>query len=152
MRKKFDGDSIKIDIDTGGNKAGNGGNVNNEGNIVNKPTIVFSGTNKVEGADVHNNTGDQVRQKADWDADGGKAEAKKFSKAYGGDAKSYGDQKSDHDGDNTGGDVTANTSAHQKNYVSADQSQYVKISGGDGGEGSLAFGGEVNVNLDHFIV
>jgi len=150
MRKKFDGDSIKID--TGGNKAGNGGNANNYGDIINKPTSIVDQYNKVEGSDVHTNTGDKVYQKAYWDADGGKAEAEKYAKAYGGDAKSNGDQKSDHDGGNTSGDVKANVDADQTNKAWVDQSQYVKISGGDGGEGSMAIGGDVTLNLDHFIV
>ena len=42
---------------------------------------------------------------------------------------------------------------HQKNYVSADQSQNVAAgNGGDGGDGNAAVGGEVHLHLDHFIL
>ena len=149
MRKKFDGDSIKIDIDTGGNKAGNGGNGYNYGDIINKPTSVVDQYNKVEGSDVHTNTGDKVYQKAYWDADGGKAEAEKYAKAYGGEAETNGDQKSDHDGRNTSGDVEANVDADQTNKAWVDQSQHVWAGiGGEGGDDAMAIGGNVDIDID----
>jgi hypothetical protein len=140
-------DTIKFkSIDTGGNKAGNGGDGYNSGDITNKPTLKFDPTNKAEGSDVKVNQGDDVHQKAYWDADGGDATAKKFSKAYGGDAKSNGDQTS-----KTGDDaakVYANTEASQLNFVLADQHQDVKAgNGGDGGDDNWAHGGDVNFHL-----
>jgi hypothetical protein len=140
-------DTIKFkSIDTGGNKAGNGGDGYNSGDITNKPTIKFEPSNKAEGSDVNVNTGDSVYQKAYWDADGGDATAKKFAKADGGDAKSNGDQIAQ-----TGHDtvkVYANTDAYQTNFLLADQHQDVKAgNGGDGGDDNWAHGGDVNFHL-----
>jgi hypothetical protein len=133
-------------IDTGGNKAGNGGDGYNSGDITNKPTLNFEPTNKAEGADVKVKQGDDVYQKAYWDADGGDTTAKKFSKAYGSDAESNGDQYSQ-----TGHDtakVYANTEATQHNFVLADQSQNVMAgNGGEGGDGNWASGGDVIFDL-----
>src|SRR6266496_4549574 len=91
----FPSDTIVFKASTGGNSAGNGGDGYNEGNIISNPSIHFNPYNKAEGADVHVNTGDQVHQKADWEAGGANAKADWFSKAYGGTAKSNGDQSSD---------------------------------------------------------
>ena len=82
-------------VSTGGNSAGNGGTGYNEGNIISKPSVEFNPSNKAEGADVHVNTGDNVYQKAYWDAGGANAEAEKYAKAEGGTAKSNGDQESE---------------------------------------------------------
>jgi hypothetical protein len=147
MRKDFKGDSIVIKFSGGDANAGNGGNGSNYGDIINKPTMTLNTYNKVEGADVHNNTGDKVYQKAYWDAD---AEAKDHSKAY---AKSYGDQESEHKGDNKGGDVYANTDATQTNTVMADQSIHVWAGiAGDGGDDAKAYGGDVNIDLGSHLV
>ena len=41
---------------------------------------------------------------------------------------------------------------HQINKVWADQSQNVNAGGGNGGDGNVAMGGEVDIHLDHFSV
>ena len=70
----FPSDTIAFkDVETGGNSAGNGGDGVNTGNISSSPSISFSPYNKAEGADVYVKTGDQVHQKADWDAGGANA-------------------------------------------------------------------------------
>ena len=85
----FPSDTISLkDVYTGGNSAGNGGDGVNTGDISSKPSIEFNPYNKAEGADVHVNTGDQVHQKAYWDAGGANAKAEKYSKAEGGKAVS----------------------------------------------------------------
>src|SRR5258705_9527770 len=120
----FPSDTIAFkDVDTGGNSAGNGGDGVNTGNISSNPSISFNPYNKAEGADVHVKTGDQVHQKADWDAGGANAEAEKHSKAEAGKAVSNGDQESD-SGHNKS-DVDASTTAYQENYLKADMSQTV---------------------------
>jgi hypothetical protein len=123
-KASFPSDTISLkEISTGGNSAGNGGDGYNSGNISNSPHIDFNPYNKAEGADVHVNTGDQVHQRAYWDAGGANAKADEhskadeYSKAYGGTAKSNGDQSSD-----TGHDaskVYADTTAYQTNCQSA---------------------------------
>lgn len=150
MRKDFKSDSIviKLDFDTGHNYAGNGGNGSNSGDITNNPTSVVDQSNKVEGSDVHTNTGDKVYQKAYWDAS---AEAK-HAKAYGVKAESNGDQKSTHEGDNTSGDVNANVTATQTNKAWVDQSQHVWAGiGGDGGSDNMAVGGDINIDFGHTV-
>ena len=143
-KSMFPSDSIALKVSTGGNSAGNGGTGYNEGNITNKPSIEFNPSNKAEGADVHVNTGDNVYQKAYWDAGGANAEAEKYAKAEGGTAKSNGDQESYSGHDKS--DVDANTKAYQENWLDADQSQNVKAGiGGDGGSGNKAEGGDVDV-------
>ena len=100
-------------------------------------------TNKADGADVHVKTGDQVHQKAYWDAGGANAKAERFSKADGGMAKSNGDQEFDsgHDKSN----VDANTTAYQDNWLAADMGQNVMAGiGGDGGDHNKAEGGDVH--------
>jgi hypothetical protein len=66
-------------ISTGGNSAGNGGDGYNSGNISNNPSISFNPYNKAD-ADVHVNTGDQVHQKAYWDAGGANATARRLQR------------------------------------------------------------------------
>jgi len=56
------------EIDTGGQKVGNGGDGHNSGDLYNSNTATFSPSNKAYGADVDVKTGDYVHQKADWDA------------------------------------------------------------------------------------
>lgn len=73
-------------LNTGGQSVGNGGDGTSSGAIINKPTLSFDPTNKAEGASVSVNTGDHVKQSADWDAGGANAKASFFSKAHGGDA------------------------------------------------------------------
>jgi len=91
-KASFPSDSIAFKtISTGGNSAGNGGDGYNSGNITNKPSIDFQPYNKADGAEVHVNTGDQVHQKAYWDAGGADAQASWFAKAKGGEAQSNGD-------------------------------------------------------------
>jgi hypothetical protein len=140
-------DSIEFkSINTGGQSVGNGGDGYFKGSISNEPTIKFDPSNKASGADVKVITGDQVSQKAYWEAEGGDAKASKYSKAYGGDANSNGDQssKSGHDTSK----VYADTTADQKNYLWADQHQEVAAGiGGHGGDGDVAWGGNVSFDL-----
>ena len=56
----------------------------NKGEIISSPSIKFDPSNKADGADVHVKNGDDVYQKAYWDAGGANA------KAEGGAAKSKG--------------------------------------------------------------
>jgi hypothetical protein len=136
-------DPISVKVSTGDQSAGNGGNGYNYGDITNKPTIYFDPYNKASGAEVKVNTGDHVSQKAYWNADGGDANAYKFSKAYGGYAESSGDQSS-YSGYDTS-KVYANTTASQPNYFYADQHQYALAGiGGDGGYG-YAHGGDISL-------
>jgi hypothetical protein len=141
----FPSDTISLkDVYTGGNSAGNGGDGVNTGDISSKPSIEFNPYNKAEGADVHVNTGDQVHQKAYWDAGGANAKTEKYSKAEGGKAASNGDQESE-SGHNKS-DVDANTSAYQKNDLKVDMSQNVWAGiGGEGGDHNKAEGGDVDV-------
>src|SRR6266550_8382391 len=143
-KASFPSDTIAFkEISTGGNNAGNGGDGHNSGSISNSPSIDFNPYNKAEGADVHVNTGDQVHQKAYWDAGGANAEAEKYAKAEGGTAKSNGDQSND-SGHNTS-DVDAHTTAYQDNWLAANQSQTVMAGiGGDGGNNNKAEGGDAH--------
>jgi hypothetical protein len=142
----FPSDTIALKISTGGNSAGNGGDGVNTGDITSKPSIDFNPYNKAD-ADVHVKTGDQVHQKAYWDADGANAKAEKYSKAEGGKAVSNGDQKSDSGGHNKS-DVDANTKAYQENYLKVDMSQNVWAGiGGNGGDHNKAEGGDVYVKV-----
>ena len=130
----FPSDSITFKVSTGDNSAGNGGNGYNEGSIISMPSIKFEPSNKAEGADVHVKNGDDVSQKASWDAGGANAKAEgaakskgmeshghkksdakadNDTKAEGGTAKSNGDQES-YSGHNKS-DVDANTKAYQEN-------------------------------------
>lgn len=140
-------DSIEFkSISTGGQSAGNGGDGYFKGSISNEPTIKYDPYNKASGADVTVKTGDHVSQKAYWDADAGNATASKGSKAYGGDAKSNGDQSSKSGYDTS--KVYADTTADQKNYFYADQHQEVAAGiGGYGGDGNFAWGGNVSFDL-----
>lgn len=134
-------------LNTGGQNVGNGGNGTSSGAIINKPTLSFDPTNKADGSSVSVNTGDHVKQSADWSADGGNAKAAFFSKAYGGDAESNGSQKS-YSGYDTS-KVYANTDATQMNKLSVDMHQDVAAGiGGDGGSGNLALGGDVSFSSD----
>jgi hypothetical protein len=138
----FPSDTIALKVSTGGNSAGNGGDGHNSGNISSNPNINFKPYNNAEGADVHVKTGDQVQQKAYWDAGGANAKAEWFAKAHGGTAKSNGDQDSD-SGHNKS-DVDASTTAYQTNFLAADMSQNVAAGiGGDGGNHNKAEGGDV---------
>jgi hypothetical protein len=142
----FPSDTIALKISTGGNSAGNGGDGVNTGDITSKPSIEFNPYNKAD-ADVDVKTGDQVHQKAYWDAGGANAKAEKHSKAEGGKAVSNGDQKSD-SGHNKS-DVDTDTSAYQKNYLKADMSQNVWAGlGGNGGDNNKAEGGDVHVKAN----
>jgi hypothetical protein len=140
-------DSIEFkSINTGGQSVGNGGDGSFKGSISNQPTIKFDPSNKAVGSSVDVKNGDHVSQKAYWDADGGDATASKFSKAYGGDAKSNGDQSSKSGYDTS--KVYADTTAHQTNYLKADQHQEVVAGiGGDGGSDNLVMGGDVSFDL-----
>ena len=103
----FPSDAIAFKISTGDNSAGNGGDGYNSGKITSNPSIEFEPSNN-----VHVNTGDNVYQKAYWDAGGANAEAEKYAKAEGGTAKSNGDQESYSGHDKS--DVDANTKAYQE--------------------------------------
>ena len=123
-------------ISTGGNSAGNGGNGVSKGDITNNAHIDFNPTNKAYGSDVHVNTGDDVSQKASWDA----------GTAHHGSANSNGDQHnySGHDTSH----VSADTTAYQTNWLAADMSQNVAAGiGGNGGDGNYAVGGDVDVHI-----
>ena len=75
----------------------------------------------------------------------GDATASKYSKAYGGDAKSNGDQSSSSGYDTS--KVHADTTAVQKNYFEADQHQSVVAGvGGYGGSDNLVMGGDVDLS------
>jgi len=154
-KASFPSDTIALKISTGGNSAGNGGDGYNYGNITNKASIDFNPTNKAYGADVKVNTGDHVEQKAYWDAGGANAKAEDYSKAYGGTAKSNGDQSNDSGYDTS--KVYADTTAHQDNWLAANQSQYVAAGiGGNGGDYNYAQGGNVDIKAtigsEHFPV
>ncbi len=140
-------DSIHLkSIDTGGNSAGNGGDGIFKGYIVNTPTLNFDPSNTATGASVHVNTGDHVDQTASWDAGKATADAQKWSKAYA-NANSNGDQKS-YSGHDTS-KVYADTTATQTNHLWVDQHQEVMAGiGGNGGDGNLAMGGNVDFNFD----
>jgi hypothetical protein len=146
-RSSYPSDSIALkEISTGGQYAGNGGSGYNYGDITNKPNIYFDTYNKADGADVHVNTGDHVQQKAYWDAGGANAKADEYSKAYGGDAYSNGDQ-SNYSGHNTS-QVHADTTAYQTNFLLADMHQDVAAGiGGYGGDGNTAHGGDVDLHI-----
>ena len=148
-KASFPSDTITFkDVSTGGNSAGNGGDGYNSGNISNSPHIDFNPYNKAEGADVHVNTGDQVHQKAYWDAGGSNAKADEhskadeYSKAFGGTAKSNGDQSSDSGHDTS--KVYADTTAYQTNFLAAEMSQHVAAGiGGNGGNDNYAKSGDI---------
>jgi hypothetical protein len=144
-KASFPSDTITLkDISTGGNSAGNGGDGYNKGNISSTPTINFDPYNKADGASVHVNTGDQVHQKAYWDAGGANATAADFAKAYGGHANSNGDQYSDSGHDTS--KVSADTTAYQSNFLAADLSQNVAAGiGGNGGNDNYAHGGNLDL-------
>jgi hypothetical protein len=146
-KASFPSDTVTLkDISTGGQYAGNGGSGYNNGDISSKPSISFDPSNKAYGSDVSVNTGDHVQQKAYWDAGGANAKADEYSKAYGGTAKSNGDQ-SNYSGYDTS-KVHADTSAYQTNFLAADQSQHVAAGiGGNGGDDNYALGGNVDVHI-----
>jgi hypothetical protein len=141
-------DSIEFkSINTGGQSVGNGGDGSFSGKISNSPNISFDPSNKASGSSVDVKTGDHVNQKAYWDAGGANGTASKFSKAEGGKAWSNGDQYSE-SGHNTS-KVYADTTAHQTNYLKADQHQEVVAGiGGDGGSDNLVLGGNVSFDFD----
>lgn len=138
-------DSIHVkSIDTGHNSAGNGGNGTFKGYIDNSPTFKFDPSNSAYGSEVTVKNGDHVDQSAYWDAGKASAEGEKYSKAYA-NANSSGDQSSKSGHDTV--KVYANTDATQKNWVSNDQSQYVKAGiGGHGGDYDMAIGGDVTIS------
>jgi hypothetical protein len=114
------------EIETGGQKVGNGGDGYNYGNISNSPKIDFQAYNKAYGADVSVNTGDHIDQTA------GK----------------YSSQSSDSGYDSS--KVSADTSVTQTNSLSADQHQYVYAgNGGNGGSHDSAQGGDVSFTQVH---
>ena len=145
----FPSDTIALkNISTGGQSAGDGGSGYNYGNIISKPNISFDPTNKASGADVSVKTGDHVQQKAYWDAGGANAKANDYSNAYGGTAKSNGDQSNESGYDTS--KVHADTTAYQSNFLAADQSQQAAAGvGGYGGDGNYATGGDVYADLLH---
>jgi hypothetical protein len=133
-------------ISTGGNSAGNGGDGINTGNINNNAHLTFDPSNKAYGSDVTVNTGDQVHQKAYWDAGNANATADKFSSAHGGNAESNGSQHN-YSGHDTS-TVHADTTAYQTNFLAADMSQNVVAGvGGNGGDGNYAAGGDVHIHI-----
>jgi hypothetical protein len=146
-KSSFPSDTVTLkEIDTGGQYAGNGGSGYNKGDISNEPSITFKPSNQAEGADVHVKTGDEVSQKAYWDAGGANAKADEYSKAYGGKAYSNGDQSNESGYDTS--KVYADTSAYQSNFLAADQSQHVAAGiGGYGGSENSAEGGDVHLHL-----
>ena len=139
-------DSIQFkSISTGGQSVGNGGDGTVKGNITNQPALKFDPSNSADGASVKVNTGDQVYQKASWDAGKASADAIK-GKAYA-NANSNGDQssKSGHDTSK----VYANTTADQTNKLWVDMHQEVMAGiGGNGGNDNAAMGGSVDISFD----
>ena len=111
-------------VSTGDNSAGNGGDGYNSGMITSNPNIEFELSNKAEGSDVHVNTGDNVYQKAYWDAGGANAEAEKYPRQRAELPNRMATRKSD-SGHNKS-DVEADTKAYQENWLDADQSQNVR--------------------------
>jgi hypothetical protein len=139
-------DSIHFkSIDTSAS-AGNGGDGTFKGYVVNEPVLSFDPTNTATGASVSVNTGDHVQQKASWDASAN-TKAEWFAKAHGGSATSNGDQSSSSGHDTS--KVNANTTATQDIHLSVDQHQEVMAgAGGDGGDGNMAMGGNVDIQPD----
>jgi hypothetical protein len=136
------------DIATGSANAGNGGNGTNNGAITNNSNLTFDPSNKAYGADVSVHTGDHVHQTASWNAGGanGWDPASWHLTANGGTAMSNGDQSSWSGHDTS--TVYANTTATQSNHVYADQFQEVYAGiGGNGGNGNMAEGGYVQIDL-----
>jgi hypothetical protein len=132
-------------ISTGGNSAGNGAPGVNYGNITDNAHIDFQPTNTAYGSDVHVNTGDDVYQKASWDAGSANAHADKYSSAVGGSANSNGDQHN-YSGHDTS-TVSADTTAYQSNFLAADMHQSVVAGiGGNGGNDNYASSGDVHVH------
>ena len=134
-------------IDTGGQSVGNGGNGTFKGDVVNAPTVNLDPTNTADGADVHVNTGDHVKQtgllgcwrrqrkgvevfKGRWR----KRRIKRRPESYSG-----------HDTSK----VYANTDATQINKVAVQPGRGTAgFIGGNGGDGNAALGGEVDFHLD----
>jgi hypothetical protein len=117
-KASFPSDTIVFKASTGGNSAGNGGDGYNEGNIISNPSIKFEPSNKAEGADVHVKNGDDISQKAYWDAGGANAKAEggpaksKGMESYGGHKKS--DAKAEKDAKAEGG--TAKSKGDQESH------------------------------------
>jgi hypothetical protein len=109
-----------VQIDTGGQKAGNGGDGYYSGGISNAPKIDFQPYNMAYSADPTVKTGDHVEQTAG----------------------NHSDQSSSSGYDSSTGN--ADTSATQTNSLTANSHQYVSAgNGGDGGSDNSATGGNV---------
>jgi hypothetical protein len=114
------------EIDTGGQKVGNGGSGYNSGDISNSSKIDFQPYNKAYGADLTVNTGDHVDQTTG----------------------NHSDQSSSSGYDSS--TVNANTSVTQTNSLTANTHQYVSAgNGGNGGSYDSAKGGDVSFTQLH---
>ena len=114
----FPSDSITFKVSTGDNSAGNGGNGYNEGNIISNPSIKFEPSNKAEGADVHVKNGDDVSQKAYWDAGGANAKAEGAAKSKG--MELHGHKKSDAKAEGAAKSKGMELHGHKKSDAKAD--------------------------------
>jgi hypothetical protein len=122
-KASFPSDTITFKASTGGNSAGNGGDGYNEGNIISMPSIHFNPTNKAEGADVHVKNGDDVSQKAYWDA-GGRVRRRRSIPRQRAARPIRMATKGSESGHNKS-DVDANTKAVQENWLAVEQGQTV---------------------------
>ena len=155
-------DTIKLNhSDAGDASAGNGGDGYNKGDINYNPSAYFNATQTVTGAHTKLYNGDDVWQKASWEAkdagNGGDASAHHGLIAAitnngdggdGGDATSNGSQ-SNSSGGNTA-TVAAATTATQVNELTALQEATILAGvGGNGGDGNAAVGGKIESTLVH---
>jgi hypothetical protein len=155
-------DTIQLNhSDAGDASAGNGGDGYNKGDINYSPSAYFSASQTVEGAHTKLYNGDDVWQKASWEAkdagNGGDASAhdgliaaitNNGDGGAGGDATSNGSQ-SNSSGGNTAS-VAAATTATQVNELTALQEATIIAGvGGSGGNGNLALGGNIESTLVH---
>ncbi|MEK1886541.1 MAG: PE-PGRS family protein [Phyllobacterium sp.] len=154
-------DTIQLNhSDAGDANAGNGGDGYNEGTINFSPSAYFSASQTVEGAHTKLYNGDDVWQKAHWDADsgdGGNASAHDgFLAAItnlgdggaGGSGTSNGSQTSTSGGNVAA--VAAATTGNQLNELAADQHGTILAGvGGNGGNGNNALGGDISAAVVH---
>ncbi|NTS29873.1 PE-PGRS family protein [Phyllobacterium sp. BT25] len=155
-------DTIQLNhSDAGDANAGNGGDGYNEGTINFSPTAYFEASQTVEGAHTKLYNGDDVWQKADWEAGGGgqggnasahdgflAAITNLGAGGAGGDATSNGSQ-SNTSGGNVAA-VSAATTGNQLNELAADQHGTILAGvGGNGGNGNNALGGDISAAVVH---
>ena len=155
-------DTIQLNhSDAGDANAGNGGDGYNYGNINYNPVAYFNASQTVEGAHSKIFNGDDVWQKADWEAGGGghggnasahdgllAAITNSGAGGAGGSAQSNGSQ-SNSSGGNVAA-VAAETTGNQLNELAADQHANILAGvGGNGGNGNNALGGNISAAVVH---